>query len=554
MIQTKIVSSMEKCFADSNISTYAALTHLSALKNERVSFQLFYTDDTNDTTLPYRSTNFALQIEGVPQEVVSVRRVDCVPVTIACLAESGDDNYLRTAPGLYPDLLSPLQYDGVSVMRGQLQSVWFELDLNERLPAGEHPVTIKLTNSSGEAQAENTLVLTVIDALLPLQEMIFTQWFHTDCLANYYNVPVWSEEHWRIVENFAATAVKNGINMLLTPVHTPPLDTAVGGERTTTQLVDVALDDGEYSFNFDKLDRWIEMCNRVGIRYFEVAHLFTQWGAGHAPKIMATVDGEYKRIFGWETDATSEEYVRYLRSFLSAFLSHMRARGDDKRCYFHISDEPSRSQQENYRAAKASIADLLDGYPIMDALSNFEYYQEGLVTMPIPCTSRIEPFIEAGVLNLWTYYCCVQGTDVSNRFIAMPLWRTRSIGLQFYKYNIVGFLHWGYNFYSNMHSHDAINPYLDTCAGYTFPAGDAFSVYPAQDGTALESVRILSFYEALQDVRALRLAETLCGRERVIDEIERIFGEEIRFDRCTKSAEPLLKIREKINEMIANAI
>ena len=553
MIQTKIVSSMEKCFADSDIGTFATLTHLSALKNERVSFQLLYTDDTNDATLPYRSTNYGLQIEGVPQEVVSVRRVDCVPVTIACLAEGADDNYLRTSPGLYPDLLSPLQYGGVSVMRHQLQSVWIELDLNERLPAGEHTVTVKLT-SNGETQAQNTLTITVINALLPPQEMIFTQWFHADCLANYYNVPVWGEEHWRIVESFAATAVKNGINMLLTPVHTPPLDTAVGGERTTTQLVDVALDDGEYSFNFDKLDRWIEMCNRVGIRYFEIAHLFTQWGAGHAPKIMATVNGEYQRIFGWETDAASEEYVRYLRAFLSAFLSHMKARGDDKRCYFHISDEPSKSQQESYRAAKASVADLLLGYPIMDALSNFEYYQNGLVEMPIPCTSHIEPFIEAGVPDLWTYYCCVQGIDVSNRFIAMPLWRTRSIGLQLYKYNIVGFLHWGYNFYNNMHSRDAINPYLDTCAGYAFPAGDASSVYPAQDGSALASVRILSFYEALQDVRALRLAEALCGRERVIEEIEHIFGEEIRFDRCAKSAKPLLEIREKINEMIANAI
>ncbi len=554
MIQTKIVSSMEKCFADSDIGAFAALTHLSALKNERVSFQLFYTDDTNDTTLPYRSTNFGLQIEGVPQEVISVRRVDCVPVTIACLAEGADNNYLRTSPGLYPDLLSPLQYGGVSVMRGQLQSVWIELDLNEHLPAGEHPITIKLTNSSGEIQAKNTLVLTVINALLPPQEMIFTQWFHTDCLANYYNVPVWSEEHWRIVESFAATAVKNGINMLLTPVHTPPLDTAIGGERTTTQLVDVALDDGEYSFGFDKLDRWIEMCNRVGIRYFEIAHLFTQWGAGHAPKIMATVNGEYKRIFGWETNATSEEYVRYLRAFLSAFLSHMKARGDDKRCYFHISDEPNKLHIDRYRAVKASVADILEGYPIMDALSNFVFYQDGLVELPIPASDHIEPFIEAGVKGLWTYYCCSQAVGVSNRFIAMPLWRTRSIGLQLYKYNIVGFLHWGYNFYNNMHSRDAINPYLDTCAGYAFPAGDAFSVYPAQDGSALESVRILSFYEALQDVRALRLAEALCGRERVIEEIEHIFGEEIRFDKCATSAEPLLNIREKINEMIANAI
>ena len=384
--------------------------------------------------------------------------------------------------------------------------------------------------------------------------MILTQWFHCDCLANYYNVPVWSEEHWRIVESFAATAARNGINMLLTPVHTPPLDTAVNGERTTTQLVDVFVKDGTYSFSFEKLDRWIDMCNRVGIRYFEIAHLFTQWGAQRAPKIMACVEGEYKRIFGWETDSMSEEYTKYLRSFLTAFLAHMKARGDDKRCYFHISDEPNKLHLDRYRAVKAGIADLLEGYPIMDALSNFEFYQDGLVELPIPSNDHVIPFIEAGVTGLWTYYCCAQEKGVSNRFIAMPLWRTRSIGLQLYKFNIVGFLHWGYNFYNVSLSKGTVNPYLDTCAGYTFPAGDAFSVYPAQDGTALESIRIRSFFEALQDVRAFRLAETLCGRECVIKTLETLFGEEIRFDRCAKSAESLLKIRETVNGMITEAI
>ncbi|MBO7273969.1 MAG: DUF4091 domain-containing protein, partial [Clostridia bacterium] len=475
MILTKITSSMEKCFLDSNIADYPELTHLSALKNERVSFQLLYTDDANDSTLPYRATNHRLQMEGIDKELWSMRHVNSVPVTVPCLAEGGDGNFLRTTPGLYPDVLSPLQHGGLSVMRGQLQSVWIELDLCEKLPAGEHTITLRFVDGKGEILSQNTLTLTVIDALLPPQEMILTQWFHCDCLANYYNVDAWSEEHWRIVENFAATAARNGINMLLTPVHTPPLDTAMGRERKTVQLVDVTVENGKYSFGFDKLDRWIEMCNRVGIRYFEIAHLFTQWGAAHAPKIMATVDGEYKRIFGWDTDATSEEYTLYLRTFLTAFLAHMKARGDDKRCYFHMSDEPNKLHIDRYRAVKASVADILEGYPIMDALSNFEFYQDGLVKLPIPSNDHIAPFIEEGVPVLWTYYCCAQEKGVSNRFIAMPLWRTRSIGLQLYKFNIVGFLHWGYNFYNNSLSRNPINPYLDTCAGYSFPAGDAFS-------------------------------------------------------------------------------
>ncbi|MFQ9394338.1 MAG: glycoside hydrolase domain-containing protein [Lachnospiraceae bacterium] len=87
-----------------------------------------------------------------------------------------------------------------------------------------------------------------------------TEWFHSDCLANYYGEEVFSEEYWRIVENFVKTAVKHRYNMLLTPIFTPPLDTAVGGERRTVQLVDVTVQaDGSYAFGFEKLDRWVEM-------------------------------------------------------------------------------------------------------------------------------------------------------------------------------------------------------------------------------------------------------------------------------------------------------
>ena len=36
--------------------------------------------------------------------------------------------------------------------------------------------------------------------------------------------------------------------------------------------------------------------------------------------------------------------------------------------------------------------------------------------------------------------------------------------------------------------------------------------------------------------------------------LETLFGEEIAFDKCAKSAKPLLQIRERINEMIEKAI
>ncbi|MBQ9779961.1 MAG: DUF4091 domain-containing protein [Clostridia bacterium] len=559
MYQIKLVSSLEKPFLHSRIEDYRPLTFIRMMKNQRLSFQLLHTSTGDDA--PLRAL-LSLKIEGLPAEYVTARTVELVPVAYPIDPAIPDDNYLSKEPGLYPDWLQPLHYGaGISVLKHQLRAVWIQFDPMGNAPAGSYTVTVSLM-AGEEAVASETLTIEILNAELPPQEMKLTQWFHCDCLANYYDCEPWSERHWQIVENFARTARHNGINLLLTPLFTPALDTAVGGERTTVQLLDITVThadgESEYSFGFDKLDRWIEMCNRLDIPYFEISHLFTQWGAGHAPKVMATVDradgtSEYKRIFGWDTDATGEAYARFLRAMLTAFLAHMRARGDDKRCLFHISDEPNMDQLEQYKKSKAVVADLLEGYIIMDALSNFEFYRDGIVETPIPSNNHMEPFIENNVPNLWTYYCCGQCIDVSNRLIAMPNWRTRSIGMQFYKYDIAGFLQWGYNFYNNMHSVNTVNPYADVSGEYWVPAGDPFSVYPAQDGTAFESTRIIVFHEALEDMRAMKLCESFYGKERVVAEMEAVFGE-IRFDRCAKSSEMMLAVRARVDELIALAV
>jgi hypothetical protein len=239
---------------------------------------------------------------------------------------------------------------------------------------------------------------------------------------------------------------------------------------------------------------------------------------------------------------------------LPAFLDHMKARGEDQRCLFHISDEPSLEHLDQYRRSKAVVADILAGYTIMDALSNYDFYSQGVVSTPIPASNHIQPFLDGKVEGLWTYYCCGQCVDVSNRFLCMPSCRNRSIGMQFYKYDIAGFLQWGFNFYNNMSSVDTINPYADPSGEFWVPAGDAFSVYPAQDGTALESLRLIVFHEALEDVRAMKLCASFYGKEFVVSEMEKAFGGPITFSRCARTSGQMLAVRARIDQLIAEAL
>ena len=53
-------------------------------------------------------------------------------------------------------------------------------------------------------------------------------------------------------------AAKNGMNCILTPILTQPLDTEIGGERPTVQLISVKITENGCEFGFDLLDRWIK--------------------------------------------------------------------------------------------------------------------------------------------------------------------------------------------------------------------------------------------------------------------------------------------------------
>lgn len=162
-----------------------------------------------------------------PEQVgVRVRTIGLVPCAYPCHPEK-NDGYLVTEPGLYPDLLSDMTEFGFPMICGQWRSLWIDLEIKKGAKAGAYPVKMRLeyqgneeagaenagnTESAEDAgnventgsveiaenaeRAENTeIVLEILDAELPGLSIPHTEWFHCDCLANYYNVKVFSEEH-----------------------------------------------------------------------------------------------------------------------------------------------------------------------------------------------------------------------------------------------------------------------------------------------------------------------------------------------------------------------
>ena len=547
------VSSLEKVFPDERPGGVVC-TGGTALRNERHAFQVAW------RWAAHTLDDVAVTVDSGLERFIRLYEVGLAPSDLpnwhAC------DDVLRRAPGLFPDPLYEIGARTISLLPDQWRAVWVEIDGTAGdLPVGSHDVEIVFSHGMGDARQELGRAgyrLEVLAAALPPQTVCHTEWFHADCLANHYGDAVFSEAHWHRIEQFVAMATAHGIDTLLTPLFTPPLDTAEGGERTTVQLVGVRILSGTgadaiYRFGFERLDRWLEMGDRLGVRFFEMSHLFTQWGAAHAPKIHAVhADGSTVRAFGWDTDAGGPEYATFLGQFLPVLVDHLVEKGYGGRILFHVSDEPSLHHLESYRSAASLLKRHIGDLPVIDALSDFDFYAHGLVENPVPANNHIKSFLEAGVPNLWVYYCCAQGEKVANRFFSMPSYRNRILGMQMFRHDIKGFLQWGYNFYNTRWSLRAIDSFRVTDAGGAFPSGDAFLVYPGEDGP-VPSLRIKVLADAFQDLRALQALAAEIGRDAVVRMMEEGLSEPIAFDVYPRSAAWLLATRERINRALAGS-
>jgi Domain of unknown function (DUF4091) len=534
-VQSVLIDSLEKVLGDASPRPAELIggAHASGFLGEVLSVQvslLLDEGDAPDTGSPDRvahaprglddaSAVVDVRLAGALADRAQVHVVRRVPVSLAAL-EDPDEHYLVTEPGEYPDLLEPVT-DGAAQLRpGIWESLWIDVTPVDEADAGEHSLTITLTSADGErVLAEHEALLQVHPHRLPELGIVNTHWIHADSLSTYYDVEVFSERHWELIAAYLASAREMDVNSVLTPTWTPPLDTAEGHTRPVVQLIGIRDLDGEYSFDFHRLDRWLGICRDLGIRTLEIAHLFTQWGARFTPAIrVETVEGLEDR-FGWHVAATSPAYRRLLTALIPALREHLAGAWDGD-VLWHISDEPHADQLEDYRAAKAQVADLLEGAHVVDALSSFAFAEQGVVDTPIVATDHVGPFLEAG-RRPWVYYCVSQNRDVANRFIALPSLRSRVLGRQLFAFDAPGFLHWGFNFWWSQFSLEPIDPFQDTCAGGAFPGGDPFAVYPGPDGTPWRSIRYRVFAQAMADHRALTwLAELtdLPSAKALIDE------------------------------------
>ncbi|MBQ9717274.1 MAG: hypothetical protein IJV76_04715, partial [Clostridia bacterium] len=140
-LQMKLVSSLEKCFLDDAMETKNEKTRFVMFGNEKLSLQVMYRAQVQDEGIANYTCPFRL--DGALAPYASVRLVANIPNQYPTYNVSPGGEFLRTEPGLYPDLIRPLPYhDRISLPHNQTHALWVDVRLPEDFSAGTYDLSL----------------------------------------------------------------------------------------------------------------------------------------------------------------------------------------------------------------------------------------------------------------------------------------------------------------------------------------------------------------------------------------------------------------------------
>jgi hypothetical protein len=468
---------------------------LTAARNERLAFQAGVFNPDRKRVLQVK-----VQADAPRNVVLRIRRIGFIPLPHHNTAVPDAELDCRGhVPGYVPDPL--FEETTATIAPRESAAFWFSLHVSPGCPPGRRTVTVVVAPEGGPTQKMRTVITVHPLEIQPRRNFPVVQWFYNDALLDWYRLRPFEEGFWRIVEPYMRNLPAHGQDTIYAPVFTPPLD----GVKSPSQLLHVTRNGRRYRFEWSAVKRYVDLARRCGIRNFEWTHFFTQWGARNAIRVYRGHGANEKLLWKPDTPALAPAYRNFLAQFFPEFHRFLQREKLLKNSFFHVSDEPHGAEQlAHYRAARGLLRELAPWLKTMDALSEIVYGREGVTDMPIPSIQVTRQFVEEGI-PCFTYFCCGPRGHYLNRLIDTPLVKIRMSGWLFYRFQVRGFLHWGYNYWYRSQTRTLIDPYCES-SGLAWPGwayGDPFVVYPGPAGP-IDSIRWEVFALSLQDYALLQ--------------------------------------------------
>ena len=368
------------------------------------------------------------------------------------------------------------------------QPVWLNVWVPADARPGKYKGTLTVSGKNFEAM-KLPFEIEVVNRTLPEPQ----KWaFHLDlwqnpyAVARYYQVPLWSKEHFdamRPIMKMLANAGQRAITASI--MHKPWAGQTE--DHYDSMIFRMKKLDGTWVYDYTVFDKWVEfMMNEVGIKDLISCYTMIPWALSFDYFDQAT-----NRVQFIKAAPGEEAYAEYWGTFLKDFSRHLREKGWFEKTAISMDERPMEAMREAIKVIKAADPE----FKITLAGNYHEEIQEDLYYLSIPYGNQFPEEVKAererkGQIST-VYTCCTEAFPNTFTFSepAEAAWTVLHAVAGGYD----GYLRWAVNSWP-------MDPLRDS-RFRTWAAGDTYSIYPGPRS----SIRFERLVEGLQDCEKIHI-------------------------------------------------
>lgn len=376
----------------------------------------------------------------------------------------------------------------MDIKKRTTQPIW----INIRIPRNANPGLYK---SSMTLHANDIKPMTlemevkVIQRTLPEPKdwsFNLDLWQNPYAVARYYQVPLWSEEHFNALRPIMKMLADAGQRSITTSIMHKPW-AGQTEDHFDSMVTRIKKLDGSWKYNYAVFDKWVDfMMNDIGINGLISCYTMIPWALNFDYYDEAT-----NRIQFINTKPGEKAYADYWGSFLKDFSKHLRKKGWFEKTAISMDERPMEAMREAIKVIK----DADPEFKITLAGNYHPEIQADLYYLSIPYGHKFPADVKAerkqkGQIST-VYTCCSEAFP--NMFTFSNPAEATWTALHAIAGGYDGYLRWAVNSWTT-------DPLRDS-RFRTWAAGDTYSIYPGPRS----SIRFERLIEGIQDCEKIRL-------------------------------------------------
>ena len=401
--------------------------------------------------------------------------------------------------------------------------IYLEFSTSSEIQAGTYSVEITLYRSNLTSQDEKilskTLKVKVGDYSFPEDtghNFNLDIWQQPSNLARTYQVPLWSDEHFRLIGEMAeslATLNQKVITVIAGEIPWKGWFNYIVKDYPANlyeySMISVKKNEaGEIQCDFSVLDRYLECMFAAGIdQEINIFGLLGVWQPPFFP-LIKEVDHPEKLVIRYYDEVTETiDFIqdkKDLEHYIKQLFEHFKALGVWEKVRI-VSDEPKVHEIDTFRRSLDILKSIEPTLKVKGVFDKEAVLEALLPVIDYPvtsyyCTCNNYKELSQSHSGKTQYYIC-NYPDKPNTFLHSPLLETRVQGLLAHYFKTDGLLRWAYNCWPDNVRQDIR---YNTAA---LPIGDLCLIYPSYSGHILLSLRYKELQRGIEDFSLIKNAE-----------------------------------------------